>query len=383
VTRFPLAGAQPVIGIDASRLSVSERTGTETYTWETLRAMAEIEPDAQIRLYLNAPSLPPSADLPWEAIPMPFPRLWTHARLSWEMARRPPALLWVPAHVVPAIHPRSVVTVHDLGYLHYPEGHTQTQRRLLDLTTRWSVRAAKHIVAISKTTRNDLVERYGVDASRITIIPHGVSERFAPPSPEDVRNVRAGYGLPDTFVLAVGTVQPRKNYDGLAQSMASFARLGLPHALVIAGKPGWMAHHMQAAIDESGYHRRVTMLGYVPQEDLPALYGAADVVAFPSWYEGFGLPALEAMRCGAPVVVSNRGALPEIVADAALIADPADPATFGERLVAVATNPELRSALVERGKRHAAQFTWRETAEMTLELLRQQAGIDGVKTPAW
>ncbi len=383
MTTFRLAPAAPGIGIDASRLSVSERTGTETYTWETLRAMADIAPDAPIRLYLNAPSLPPGSDLPWEPVPIPFPRLWTHVRLSWEMTRRPPALLWVPAHVIPLNHPRSVVTIHDLGYLHYPEGHTAKQRRLLDLTTRWSSRAATHIIAISETTKRDLIDRYGVHEPRITVIPHGVSDRFSPAGHEAIDEVRNRYRLPAQFVLAVGTIQPRKNYDGLARSMETLARRGLPHSLVIAGKPGWMADQVRAAIDATGFSQRVYLLGYVPLDDLPALYGSADVVAFPSWYEGFGLPALEAMRCGAPVVVSNRGALPEIVGDAALIADPADPDAFGERLAQVVTDPGLRARLVERGQRHAAAYSWRGTAEMTLELLREHAGINRPKTSAW
>jgi glycosyltransferase involved in cell wall biosynthesis len=369
VTQVRLRAAEPVIGIDASRLSVAERTGTETYTWETLRALAQVAPDAPFRLYLNAPTLPAGADLPWETGPIPFPRLWTHVRLSAEIARRPPSLLWVPAHVVPLNHPPSIVTIHDLGYLHYPGGHTAKQRRMLDLTSRWSVHAAVHVIAISAVTKRDLTERYGTDPSRITVIPHGVSPEFAPQSAEAISRVRSVYGLPERFVLAVGTVQPRKNYDGLARAMKTFARAGLPHGLVIAGKPGWMAGEVREAIAATPFGHRVRFLDYVPAADLPALYGAADVVAFPSWYEGFGLPALEAMRSGAPVVVSNRGSLPEIVGSAALIADPTDPAEFGQRLVDIANSPPLRAHLIEEGRRHAASFTWERTAELTLELL--------------
>src|SRR4051794_40067053 len=137
VTRIRVRSIERVIGIDASRLSVGQRTGTETYTWETLRAMAALdEPDA-IRLYLNARALPSESEFPWDTRAIPFPRFWTHARLSLETAMHPPAVIWIPAHVVPINHPRSVVTIHDLGYLHVPEGHTDRQRRMLDWTTRW------------------------------------------------------------------------------------------------------------------------------------------------------------------------------------------------------------------------------------------------------
>lgn len=369
MTGIRFGPASPVIGIDASRLSVAERTGTETYTWETLRAMAAVAPEAPLRLYLNAPTLPAGAELPWEIAPIPFPRLWTHLRLSFELARRPPALLWIPAHVVPLHHPHTVVTIHDLGYLHDPGGHTPSQRRMLDLTTRWSAHASRHIIAISETTKRDLIERYGTDPARITVIPHGVSPHFAPPTAGETARVREAYGLTGPYVLAVGTVQPRKNYDGLAHAMDAFSRAGLPHSLVIAGKPGWMSDQVRSAIDATPFARRVRFLDYVPQSDLPALYGAADVVAFPSWYEGFGLPALEAMRSGAPVVASNRGALPETVGDAALVADPADSAAFGKRLIDVATSSQLRTHLIEQGQRHAALFTWQRTAQLTLELL--------------
>jgi glycosyltransferase involved in cell wall biosynthesis len=368
VTSISLRPVEPVIGIDASRLSISQRTGTETYTWETLRAMAALhEPDA-IRLYLNATTPPPEVDVGWEMRSVPFPRFWTHARLSAEMALHPPKMLWVPAHVIPVNHPRTVVTVHDLGYLHVLEGHSRRQRRMLDLTTRWSARAATHIIAISETTKRDLTDLYGVDGSKISVIPHGVKRETTPP--EKVESTLERLRIDRPFILAVGTVQPRKNYDGLARALGAVKTAGLPHRLVIAGKKGWLAESVDRAIVATGNADRVTQLGYVGDEDLGALYAAADLVAFPSWYEGFGLPALEAMQAGAPVLVSNRGALPEIAGDAAWIIDPGDEASFGATLISALTDSERRAVRIARGRERARSYSWEATARQTFELLR-------------
>ena len=372
MTQIRLRPIEPVIGIDASRLSVGQRTGTETYTWETLRAMAALnEPDA-IRLYLNANALPSESNFPWDIRSIPFPRFWTHARLSLEIAIHPPGVLWVPAHVIPINHPKSVVTIHDLGYLHVPEGHTDRQRRMLDYTTRWSVRTAAHIIAISETTKRDLVERYRVAEQNITVIPHGVNTSLTRPDDVTIAETMQRLGLTRPFVLAVGTVQPRKNYDGLARALGAIKIAGLPHQLVIAGKRGWLADEVHRKIDASGNADRVHQLGYVSEHDLAALYAAADLMVFPSWYEGFGLPALEAMQCGTPVVSSNRGALPESVGDAGLIVDPGDEAALGQTLVRGLTDDALRQRLIAAGRRRAREFTWERTARLTLEVLRNQ-----------
>jgi glycosyltransferase involved in cell wall biosynthesis len=293
------------------------------------------------------------------------------------MALHPPALLWVPSHVIPINHPRSVVTVHDLGFLHHPEGHTPGQRRMLDLTTRWSVRAAAHVIAISETTRQDLSAAYGVDASRITVIPHGVGAQFAPASEVAIASLRQRYDLERPFVLAVGTVQPRKNYEGLARAMDLVRRAGLPHQLVIAGKRGWMAENVHAAIAATPLGRDIRFLDFVPEADLPALYSAAEVVAFPSWYEGFGLPAIEAMRSGVPVVASNRGSLPEVIGEAGLLFDPANPDAIADTIVQAISNPMMRARLIESGLERSREFTWEHTARMTLELLLNVADLSG------
>ena len=360
---------RPTIGIDASRLSVGQRTGTETYTAELLAAMAALDPLETFRLYLNAHRPPPDLHPLGEPRCIPLPRLWTHARLSLEMVRHRPDVLFVPAHVVPVIHPKSVVTIHDLGYLHEPDAHPLGQRRMLDLTTRWSARSATRIVAVSESTKGDLIDRYGVLPSKIDVIPHGVSDAFQPSGPADMDRIRDAYQLPDRFVLAVGTIQPRKNLSTLANALAGVSDL----PLVIAGKPGWLADQVMADLVDPIKAGRVRMLGYVPDGDLPALYGAASCVAFVSRFEGFGLPAIEAMACGTPVVASDRGALPEVVGVAGLIVDADDPGQIAVAIRSIVDDPVLHARLRGAGLNRATLYTWRATAEATLRVLREVA----------
>jgi glycosyltransferase involved in cell wall biosynthesis len=363
----------PVIAIDASRAEIIERTGTETYSFELLRAMAPQVPD-DWDVHLFARTFPSEiADAfrpPSTAHAIPFPRLWTHLRLSTALARLRPDLLFVPSHVIPAIHPPSVVTVHDLGFVHEPEAHTDAQRRMLKLTTRWNARVARHIIAISETTRRDLVDLYAVSPSRITVIHHGVCEQFRPQPPEEIRRVRARYGLPESFVLAVGTVQPRKNLARLAQAVRAL-RVAEPELhLVVAGKRGWKSDDVVWEVENALPGNLARLLNYVDGSDLPALYAASSCTALVSTYEGFGLPVLEAMASGAPVVVSDTPALVEVAGGAAEIVPSTDIQAIAAGIGRVISAPEGNR---DAGTARAAGFTWARTARETIEVLDREA----------
>ncbi|MBC8075133.1 MAG: glycosyltransferase family 4 protein [Chloroflexales bacterium] len=371
------------IGIDISRLGVSARTGTEHYLHELLAALAQLDRHNPYTLYCNQlpAALPPIG--PNMALRrIPSPRLWTHYRLSREMLLRPPELLFVPAHVLPLARPRrSVVTIHDLGYEYFPEAHPRAQRLYLRLSTLWSARVATRLIAISGATRHDLIARYGVPAAKIAVVHHGLSPRFRP-EPDLARQqaAQARYGIQPPYFLYVGTVQPRKNLVRLVQAFATFLAgdRGTRHVdhniqLVISGKRGWLTSEIEQAVAQQfgRNDRAVRFTGYVADDDVPALLGGALAFVFPSLYEGFGLPVLEAMACGAPVIAANTSSLPEVAGDAALLVPPTDTAAIARAMRDVATNHALRDELRQKGFARAAQFTWQRCARETLDVLLQ------------
>jgi len=358
------------IGIDASRAAIARATGTERYSLRILTELLDQGADYRIRLYLNQRqtlNLPQRADT--EQRPIPFPRLWTHLRLSAELVAHPVDVLFVPAHVVPPLHPAAtVVTIHDLGYLAEPQAHTDLSRRYLDWSTRWSVRAARKVIAISEATKSDLIEHYHVPPERISVVYHGIDEQFRPAEPNEVMRVRHTIGTPGRYILFVGTLHPRKNLVRLVVAFEEIADADPEVSLVLAGGRGWKMYEIDRAIASSRHRRRIVLPGRIPDSDLPALYSGASALALPSLYEGFGLPALEAMACGTPVLVSDRGSLPEIVANAAIVVDALDSAAINAGLRQV-LDPAIRQHLVKLGKQRAAQFRWPTAGRDTLEIL--------------
>jgi glycosyltransferase involved in cell wall biosynthesis len=372
-----------LIGIDASRAVAVRRTGTETYSLHLIRNLIALGMGHRFRLYTNGQ---PAAglfggDLPAANVELrliPFPRLWTHLRLSAEMAVRPPAVLFVPAHVLPLIHPRrSVVTVHDLGYLAYPAAHKTGDRRYLDWSTRWNARCATAVIADSAATKADLIRTYGVDERKIRVIHLGRDETLAPVCDARVSaEVRARYGIAGRYLLYVGTLQPRKN---LARVIEAFARAAAGPAfsdllLVLAGKKGWLYDDLFAQVERLGLPGRVIFPGYVDDADLPALLSGALAFVFPSLHEGFGIPVLEAGACGVPVITSNTSSLPEVAGDAALLVDPHDVDAIAEAMNRLVTDEALRAELSRRGLANVQRFSWEKCARETLAVLLE-AGL--------
>jgi glycosyltransferase involved in cell wall biosynthesis len=272
----------------------------------------------------------------------------------------------------------TVLTVHDLIFRRYPAHHKPLNRWYLNLTMPLYCRRATRIIAVSEQTKRDIVEAYGIPPEKITVIYEAAAPGFRPQSVEAVARARGRYRLPARYLLSVGTVEPRKN---LGRVLTAFERLraeNLVDAFVIVGKRGWLYDDFFAQLENSPAKEAVIFPGWVEDADLPAIYAGASAVAFPSEFEGFGLPALEGMACGAPVVCSNTSSLPEIAGDAALLVDPTSTDDITVALRRVLSEPALAEELRRRGYAQAARFSWeraaRETAQVYEQALRGGAG---------
>ena len=370
------------IGIDASRAALAHRTGTETYSLELIKALAQMaSPQRRLRLYTPHP--PPAAGWPdsphVETRLIPWPRLWTHIRLAAELRQHPPDVLFVPAHVLPLYCPvPAVVTVHDLGYLHYPEAHRPFDRRYLHWTTRRHSRVAHRIIADSLATRQDLVDFYGADPARIRVVYLGRDENLARVTDtKTIAQAKAGYHIQGDYLLYLGTLHPRKNLARLIEAFhtATGTLQNEDLKLVIAGKRGWLYDDIFAQVRRLSLTDRVIFPGYVAEAVKPALLSGALAYVFPSLYEGFGLPVLEAMACGVPVLTGNGSSLPEVAGQAALLVDPHSADDIAAGLVKLITNADLRRRLVEQGYRQIEAFSWQKAAAEVLAVLESAAAV--------
>lgn len=360
-----------LIGIDASRASTAVRTGTEAYAYHLITALLAHTAAGPhtIRLYFNQP---PAADLfpAWphvEQVAIPFPRLWTHVRLAWELHHRPPAVFFTPAHVIPLSYfGPSVATVHDLGYYHFPQAHTRAQGHYLRWSTRHNARRSAAVLADSHATKADLIQWEQIPARKIQVVYPGLDESLA----EGVQRPLA-IPVPRPYLLFLSTLQPRKN---MARLVEAFGRVAaqIPHQLVLAGRLGWHGEQITAAIAQqpAAVRQRITHLGYVAEEDKAPLLAGADGLLYPSLYEGFGFPLLEANLCGTPVLASNSSSLPELAGDgAALLVDPEDTAALAAGILRLVQDEALRHQLIERGRANTPRFSWATAAEQVLEVL--------------
>jgi glycosyltransferase involved in cell wall biosynthesis len=366
-----------ILGIDANRAIRAQRTGTEGYSLEIIRAILPLALAAghAVRLYTPAPllalePLPPGA----EAVVIPFRRLWTHLRLAWELSRRPPDVFFTPAHVIPLTYRGpSVATIHDLGFEHFPRAHTRSQLAYLRWSTRHNVRRGRRLLADSQATRHDLLHRYRAAAARIDVVYPGVDPAMRRVSdPARLAAVRARLNLQGPFLLHLGTIQPRKN---LARLVRAFGRSGLTHSLVLAGRRGWLAEETTAAVERQPeeVRSRILLSGFVADEDKAALISAGDALVFPSLYEGFGFPVLEANACGTPVLCADGSSLPEVAGEAALLVDPLDEAALAAGMVRIVSDAALREHLVATGYRNVARFDWSTAGAQALASLERAA----------
>jgi glycosyltransferase involved in cell wall biosynthesis len=294
---------------------------------------------------------------------------WEQAIVPIEVARLKPDVYHSPNYILPvAIGCPTVVTVHDLFYL---DGslHRLRSHLYLTLLANMAIRRATRIICVSAYTRDRLVQRFPTAAQRVRVVGEGVDSRFQPQSKVAMAGLRERIGLCQPYVLFVGTIEPRKNLARLIRAFEqAVKRTGAPHHLVVAGARGWKDGPVQTAYLSSPYRDRIHMVGYLSEDELPAAYAAADIFAYPSQAEGFGLPALEAMACGTAVLTSNTSAIPEVVGDSALLIDPLDESDIARGLERLFCDAEERRARGESGIVRAARFSWARVAEQTISV---------------
>ncbi len=371
-----------VIGIDASRAVTGRRTGTEAYAYFLIRALIPPAGEAghTLRLYFNqepAGDLLPKANHVEHKV-LAFPRLWTHLRLAWELRRHPPDVFYTPAHVIPAGYRKpAVATVHDLGYLSFPEAHTRRQVAYLRWSTRHNVRHSRPVITDSEATRDDLIRLWEVKPERIRVIYPGIDPAVGPiMDTGQLMTVQKKFGIRPPYLLHIGTIQPRKN---LARLIDAFAASELTHQLVLAGGLGWRSDSILRRIDEQEpiVRERIILPGYFDEDDKSALISGADALVFPSLYEGFGFPLVEANVCSTPVLAANSSSLPEIAGRssneagqmAALLIDPLDTEALRQGLLQITGDEALREGLVAAGLVNCRRFSWQQTAREVLQAL--------------
>jgi len=371
------------IGIDYTA-AVRQTAGIGRYTRLLIQTLAILDQDGDYLLF-SAGRQPGGVDWPDNFSLRQLPLSDRHMAIIWQRLRLPLPIEWLtgrldlfhsPDFVLPPVRrAQTLLTVHDLSFMRWPECSSPPLLEYLMAAVPRSVARADRILADSECTRQDLVELLDVPAERIDVVYAGVEERFRPQADKAVDAVKARYGIERPYVLGLGTLQPRKNFARLIEAFAlARERAGIPHALVIGGGEGWLSRGIHETIDRLGLREDVRLIGFVDDQDLPALYTGADLFAFPSLYEGFGIPVLEAMGCQTPVVTSRASSLPEVAGEAALLIDPTDVEELADALVRGLGDSELRDRMVLAGKGQVDRFSWRAAAQSLLQVYRMMGG---------
>ena len=351
--------------------------GIHTYIEQMLRHLPTADPTLALTVFTrHAPDqLAPAIDVRATRWPTERPVV----RILWEQLVLPRAarqiraeVLHATAFVAPVRRPcPTVVTIYDLSFALFPQYFHGFNQTYLRIGTRWSAQRAARVIAISDHTRRDVHRLYGVPLERIDVAYPGVDESLRPVEPAAIRRFRREKNLPEKFLLFLGTLEPRKNLVMLIDAFTQFKRECDDATLVLAGGVGWLADEVLAAIEASGVKDSIVLPGYVKADEKALWLASATAFVYPSIYEGFGLPPLEAMACGTPVIVSDAASLPEVVGEAGLSIGPRDPIGWAQALQRVWIDPAYRLELRERGLCQSKKFTWLETARQTAAAYRR------------
>lgn len=350
-----------------------EKTGKGWYTYNLVREILKLDQKNDYLLYTDSEKSPFENDKnvtlktikssPWK---------W-HFKVIKDLQNQKVDLFFAPtSYIIPAFAPKSlktIITVHDLVAFLLPNFNNTKAMILERLTLKKALKKAYNIFVVSENTKKDLLKRFHYAPEKIQITPCAPTEPFKRQvTAEDLAKVKEKLKLPDHFILAVGTLEPRKNFSNLIKSFVIIKRKHPQYKLVIVGKKGWKFKHIEESLKHYQLEKEVIFPGYVEDEDLQEVYHLASVFVFPSLYEGFGIPPLEAMACGCPVVSSNVSSLPEVIGEAGLLIDPKNAHKIAEAVSSLLTNEQVRTTLIERGKIQAAKFNWKDSAQTALKV---------------
>lgn len=373
------------IGIDASRAFLKRRTGIEEYAYQTIKHLRdELPADSEVILYvrkkcsyshgrgyMSVPEIDFELPKNWRVRAIWAPRFWTQIGLSLEMLLHTPDVLFVPAHTVPLIHPqKTVVTIHGLEYEFCPEGYSFWERVYMHYSIMLSCKVASTVICVSQNTKRDVMKLYKVAEEKIRVIAEGYGNKAQSPNNKNQTKPKAQITNSKPYLLFIGRLEERKNIVRIIEAFEILKeKYAIPHELVLVGKPGYGYARIKQYISNSKYQNTIIEKGYVTEEEKWALFKNADVFLFPTLYEGFGIPVLEAQSVGVPVVTSNSSSLPEVAGEGAVFVDPESVEGIAEGIQKVLSDESVRSGIIEKAIHNVSRFGWTFCAKNIAKLL--------------
>lgn len=348
-----------------------QKTGKGWYTFNLVQTILKLDQHNHYLLYTDDAKIP--FTLPDNAeFKIIHEKSWKWHLKALKDIREPKVdIFFAPtSYIIPAFAPKNlkvIMTVHDMVAFLFPGSHNAKAVIIERLTMRKAIKKAAQIFVVSDNTKKDLLKYFRYPKEQIQTIPCAISDFYRSPiDPEELAQFRQKLNIPEKFILAVGTLEPRKNFPTLIKSFVIIKRKHPDYKLVIVGKKGWRAHHIDETLKKYELHNDVIFPGYLGDEDLKKMYTLASIFVFPSLYEGFGIPPLEAMACGCPVISSNVASLPEVIGDAGLLIEPKNAHKWADAVCSLIENDQIRTMLIERGRRRAEKFTWESSAALAL-----------------
>lgn len=370
------------IGIDAS--TIGTQGGPRTYVLNLIDYLLKIDRENEYVIFYNSGEhlgrFPQAKEV---VVPFanPATRLFReHLLMAYYYKKERLDIIHNPKSAISLLKPcKTVTTIFDLIPVTNPETEKWMARAYWKVQIPIAARYADFVITSSEFAKKEIINRYGTRGDRIKVIPISYNSNCRPiePGPE-TEAVKKRYSIPDKYILYVGTIQPRKNISTLIKAYSSLAKSGrITHKLVITGRKGWLYDPLFELIKNEGMEEKAIFTGFVPDEELPYIYNRADIFVYLSLFEGFGIPPLEAMACGVPVICSNTTSLPEVAGDAGILVAPTDQKAVEEAILKIIQSPSLREEMREKGLIQAGRFSWERTARETLDVYREVAGIGG------